>query len=150
MKIKILVLFLFFTVSATFAGENSGSFTQADRERLYRLEIRMEENMKTIDAKFEASNTKFAAIQDQLNGLQNQIIGMQSQINNLFYVVLTLLAAILGSIGYSLWDRIKANAPIKESIEDVKAKNIRLTNLLKEFAEKNADFKAVFDRAALL
>lgn len=143
MKIKILVLFLFFIVSATFAGESSGSFTQADRERLYRLEIRMEENMKTIDAKFDLVDKRFDAMQNQINGLQNQI-------NNLFYVVLTLLAAIFGSFGYSLWDRIKANAPIKESIEDVKAKNIRLTNLLKEFAEKNADFKAVFDRAALL
>lgn len=143
MKIKILVLFLFFTVLATFAGESSGSFTQADRERLYRLEIIMEENMKTIDAKLDLVDKRFDAMQNQINGLQNQI-------NNLFYVVLTLLAAILGSFGYSLWDRIKANAPIKESIEDVKAKNIRLTNLLKEFAEKNADFKAVFDRAAIL
>lgn len=157
MKAKFIFLSLFFTFYFGFAGESSGSFTQADREKLYKiedrlqkleerlfkLEVRMEENMKTIDARFELIDKRFDA-------MQNQMIGLQNQINNLFYLVVALLAAILGSFGYSVWDRLKANVPIKESIEEVKAKNIRLTNLLKDFAEKNTEFKTIFDRAAIL
>ncbi len=121
-----LSLFFYFKINA---DSKVIPYTMDDRDRMMRLETKLEEGLKTVDARFDA--------------LQRQI----DFTNNL---ILTLIAGLLGSIIYMWWDRRAANAPIKDAVELEAKKNKNIVLALKEYANINPEFKNIFDRAAIL
>ncbi len=132
-----LSLFFYFKINA---DSKVIPYTMDDRDRMMRLEAKLEEGFKTIDAKFDAINSKFDA---RFDALQRQI----DFTNNL---ILTLIAGLLGSIIYMWWDRRAANAPIKDAVELEAKKNKNIVLALKEYANINPEFKNIFDRASIL
>ncbi len=156
MKNKILLLIINFLILQQ-VNATQIPFTQDDKERLIRLEIKMEEGFKSldyrfqaIDKKFEALDTKFEAINSKFEAIDSKFEGIQNQLNLISALIVTLVAGVLGSVAYMWWDRRLANAPIKEEIETEKRKYNTLVVALKEYSMNHPDLKKIFDNAAIL
>ncbi len=133
---NLILIFILFLSFISVAETKEIPYTLEDRDRIIRLESKVEEGFKAIDAKFDAINAKFEGIQNQLNLISALIV--------------TLVAGVLGSVAYMWWDRRLANAPIKEEIETEKRKYNTLVVALKEYSMNHPDLKKIFDNAAIL
>ena len=136
LKIILITSIPFFV----FAQSNVVPFTLEDRDRL----IKVEENLKSLetkmDIKFDSQNSKF----------ESKFESLQKQIDFTNSLIITMIASLFGCVMYMWWDRRIANVPLKESIEEEKKKTLALLKILKDFAEKNKEFKEVFNNAAIL
>ncbi len=160
MKTIFINLSLFFCFKIN-ADSKVIPYTMDDRDRMMRLEAKLEEGLKTIDAKFDAINAKFDAINSKFDSINSKFDAeskktdarfeaLQRQIDFTNNLILTLIAGLLGSIIYMWWDRRAANAPIKDAVELEAKKNKNIVLALKEYANINPEFKNIFDRAAIL
>ncbi|MFN0047997.1 MAG: hypothetical protein ACKVOU_02610 [Cytophagales bacterium] len=138
-KIYLTLLSSLFAM-ISFAESKEIAYTVEDRDRLIKLEVRVDEGFKAIEARFDAMDDKFDG---KFETLQKQI----DFTNNL---ILTMIASLIGTVMYMWWDRSRANEPIKNDITEEKRKTQTMLNMLKEYSTNNPEFKAIFDRAAVL
>ncbi len=147
------VLLIFILINFIFLHQVNAiqiPFTQDDKERLIRLEIKMEEGFKSLDYRFQAIDKKFEALDTKFEAIDSKFEGIQNQLNLISALIVTLVAGVLGSVAYMWWDRRLANAPIKEEIETEKRKYNTLVVALKEYSMNHPDLKKIFDNAAIL
>jgi len=125
--------------SATFAE----SFTAADRERLIRLETKLETALQQIDKRFEQIDKRFEQIDKRFEDL---------------FTFLWILTGIfttltLSSIGFAYWDRRTSIRKAKEeTIATIEREGslVQLINALRELAKKNKDVASVLRMFNLL
>lgn len=137
---KFLCLFAFLTVfNAFFVSKiiaKDVPFTLEDRDRLIRLEIKLEEMEKRfgqIDKRFEDMNSKI----------------------NLLATIFS--AMFLCTIGFALWDRRTMVRPFETKIKTIevaadleKAERIKLTESLKELARTDAKLQGILQKFNIL
>jgi len=120
---KIIFLLLFSTcISTTAINAAEVSFTQEDRDRLIRLEIKQDEG-------FKATNQRIDDLRD------------------LVYIV---IGGMLGLIGFVLWDRRSALAPAIRKNKELEEREDRLEKILKEYALKEPKLAEVLKSVGLL
>ncbi len=146
-KITVIVFFLGFIAQAE---TKEIPYTLDDRDRMIRLESKVEEGFKAIDAKFDAINAKFDAQNAKFDAQNSRFDSIQKQIDFSNNLMLTLIAGLLGTVIYMWWDRRAANAPLKDAIEDESKKTKNLIKALKEYSDSHPELKTIFDRAAIL
>ncbi len=135
----ILIILMLLLSSATFAE----SFTAADRERLIRLETKLETALQQIDKRFEQIDKRFEQIDKRFEDL---------------FTFLWILTGIfttltLSSIGFAYWDRRTAIRKAKEeTIATIEREGslVQLINALRELAKKNKDVASVLRMFNLL
>lgn len=129
--ISVIILFLVLS-SITFAD----NFTAADRERLIRLETKLETALQQIDKRFEQIDKRFEDL----------------------FTFLWILTGIfttltLSSIGFAYWDRRTAIRKAKEeTIATIEREGslVQLINALRELAKKNKEVAKVLRMFNLL
>ncbi len=89
------ILFLIF--AAGYAQSQEVPYTLEDRDRLVRVESRMDALEMKVDARFDQLNSKF----EQLN----------SRIDTLFWVISLLAMLMILVFGFLIWDRRTALRP---------------------------------------
>ena len=120
---KIIFLLLFSTcISTTAINAAEVSFTQEDRDRLIRLEIKQDEG-------FKATNQRIDDLRD------------------LVYIV---IGGMLGLIGFVLWNRRSALAPAIRKNKELEEREDRLEKILKEYALKEPKLAEVLKSVGLL
>ena len=140
-----LFIYLFLLASFISRAENKEiPYTMEDRDRLIRLEIKVEEGFKAMEAKFDA---RFKAQDEKFDA---RFDALQKQMDFLNSLMITLIASVIGSVFYMAWDRNRANAPLKEAIDEDRKKSQTLLKALKEYSDSHPELKAIFDRAAIL
>jgi len=135
----ILIILMLLLSSATFAE----SFTAADRERLIRLETKLETALQQIDKRFEQIDKRFEQIDKRFEDL---------------FTFLWILTGIfttltLSSIGFAYWDRRTSIRKAKEeTIATIEREGslVQLINALRELAKKNKDVASVLRMFNLL
>ena len=128
----ILIILMLLLSSATFAE----SFTAADRERLIRIETKLETALQQIDKRFEQIDKRFEDL----------------------FTFLWILTGIfttltLSSIGFAYWDRRTAIRKAKEeTIATIEREGslVQLINALRELAKKNKEVARVLRMFNLL
>ncbi len=131
----IFVALLFSTAVAIDAADSS--FTQADRDRMLRLEVRLEEGLKAINQKMD-------------DGLKatNQII---DDLRGLIYVMISVtISGMFVLVGFILWDRRTTLAPVTKTTKELEARTDKLELAIKEKAEKDPELKEALRHAGLL
>ncbi|MBF0591368.1 MAG: hypothetical protein HQL02_04700 [Nitrospirae bacterium] len=153
----------------TVAGAADSSFTQADRDRMTRLEEglkainqRLDDNLKAVNQKIDdglkSVNQK---IDDGLKAVNQRIDDSLKAINQKFddlrglmYVILSLLGVILSGmfvlVGFILWDRRTTLAPVVRTTRELEDRTERLELVLKEKAAKDPELKEALRHAGLL
>ncbi|MBF0591563.1 MAG: hypothetical protein HQL02_05685 [Nitrospirae bacterium] len=160
----------------TFAGPGpsvaeaaDSSFTQADRDRMIRMEVKIEEGLKAtnqkIDDGLKAVNQRIDAtnqkIDDGLKAVNQRIDDNIKATNQKFDYVIGLMYAIisitmssmLALVGFILWDRRTTLAPVVRTTKELEArveKAEKLEIAIREKAEKDPELKEALRHAGLL
>jgi len=134
-----LIILMLLLSSITFAD----NFTASDRERLIRLETKLETALQQIDKRFEQIDKRFEQIDKRFEDL---------------FTFLWILTGIfttltLSSIGFAYWDRRTAIRKAKEeTIATIEREGslVQLINALRELAKKNKEVARVLRMFNLL
>ncbi|MBF0591370.1 MAG: hypothetical protein HQL02_04710 [Nitrospirae bacterium] len=156
---KTLMILLGLLIStAIVANASDSSFTQADRDRMTRLEEGLKAINQRLDDNLKAVNQK---IDDGLKAVNQRIDDSLKAINQKFddlrglmYVILSLLGVILSGmfvlVGFILWDRRTTLAPVVRTTRELEDRTERLELVLKEKAAKDPELKEALRHAGLL
>ena len=132
-KIPFTLLVLLFTIGCFAQGENQAiPFTLADRDRIIRLEEKMDSKFDAIDSKFDAIDTKFDSLDKRM-----------TQLFNFLWVLMAMFTVITATtLGFAFWDRKTANKPLKEE-------NKKIMTILKDFSKDEPRLKEILKNASV-
>jgi hypothetical protein len=142
---KAALFCLFFTFAAIqgYAEEpfeKNAAQVLDNRERLIRLETKMEEGFKGVDQRFVAMDQRFTSMDQRLTDMDRKFdqrfsdMGQRiTDMNNLIYVV---LGGIIALIGFVIWDRRTAVAPVARKNRELEERGDLLEKALREYAKK--------------
>ena len=123
--ISILIILCFFNL-ATFTYGKEVSFTQEDRDRIIRLEIKVEEGLKSVNQRI-----------DELRDFMLWGFGI-------------LFGGMGLLIGFVIWDRRTALAPAIRKNKELEEREEKLERALKELAEKDPKVAEILKHIGLL
>ena len=125
-RLKIFVLLVVILLSlASIAQENTISYTQADRDRLVRLETKVE----GVDKRIDDIHLQINRLEDKFDSYFMWGFGL-------------VLMSIFGLIGFVIYDRRTTLAPVESKTE-------RIIKALKEASEKDPALRDALKRTAL-
>jgi len=117
-------------------------YSQEDRERMIKMETKMEEGFKSIENRFEQIDNRFEQI--------------QNQINNTNQIMLGLMGGIFAMIGFMWWDRRTVISQAKEEIRVEIKENLaskadqskleKVFEILAELAQKDKNIRDVMEK----
>jgi hypothetical protein len=119
LQYALAILILFTSVNA-FAKEVP--FTQEDRDRLIRVETRLDEGLKAVNQRID-------------------------DLRDLLYVV---IGGMLALIGFVLWDRRTALAPAIRKNKELEEREDRLEKALREYAKKEPALAEILKNMGLM
>ncbi len=150
-------IYLVLLVLVGFVAQAQNTFTQEDRERLIRLETRMEEMQKQMDVRFEAVDKRFEAVDKRFEDVNNRFEDINSRLDQQFNLILGILAAFVTmfvtTISFAIWDRKQAMKPLLEETQKLSKDVSRLNQLLealKELGKSDDKLKEVLKQFNLL
>lgn len=130
--VSIILFTLFNAFSLSFAKEVS--FTQEDRDRLIKLEAKVDEGFKALNQR----------IDDTKASLQKQIDSLQKQIDDLKTFMLWGFGILFGGmeilIGFVIWDRRTALAPAIRKTQELEEREERLERAFKGTCKKRTQW----------
>ena len=152
------------------------TFTQADRDRLVRLEATLVVFMQQMDKRLEQVDKRFDELRSDMNSRFEQVDKRFEQVDkrfeqvdkrfeqmtNMFYALSAIFTSLFTAVfGFAWWDRRSmlktARQAAREELEG-STRNIRenmatldrVIDVLRNFAEKTPDLKELMSRAHLL
>lgn len=152
---KLLIIGLLLTSMGLLAQEQQVvPFTLADRDRLIRVEARMD----ALEAKMEALEVKMEALEVKMQALESNVDvkfeSQQTQIEDLktmfflgFGIIITLNIFILGFI---MWDRRTAMKPAMDKASSADEKTRSLIIALRDYAKENPKLAEILKVHGLL
>lgn len=114
-----------------------------NRERLIKLEARVEEGFKAIDQRFSGVDQRFVGMDQRFSDMNQRITDM----NNLLYVI---IGGIIALIGFVIWDRRTAVAPVARKNRELEEREELLEKALREYAKKEPRLAEVLRNIGLL
>ncbi len=136
--ILIVIAILLSTFSLSFGREVS--FTQEDRERLIRLETRLEEGLKAINQRIDDTNKRIEDTNKRIDDLQTFML----------WGFGILFGGMWILIGFVIWDRRTALAPVARKNKELEEREEKIERALKELAKKDPKVEEVLRHVGLL
>ncbi|GAB4128926.1 MAG: hypothetical protein Fur0027_13010 [Raineya sp.] len=154
MKARVIIFFCFIFWSNVFAQERSVPFTLEDRDRL----IKLEQKIDAIDKRFEQIDRRFEQVDKRFEELRNDMNARFEQQNNFFMIIVGLFTTITAAtIGFALWDRrtmIRSFESkmkiVEEEIALLRRDNKNLLESLKELAKTDARLAEILKQFNIL
>jgi hypothetical protein len=139
------------------SAEPSG-FTQADRERLVRLEATLETFMKATDKRFEDLrqdlNKRFEDLRQDMNKRFEQVDKRFEQMMNFMWILASIFAAMtVANIGFAYWDRRTIiRKAVVESVARIESKGslAQLINALQDHAKDDPKLTSILKNYGFL
>lgn len=133
--ISLFILSWLFT-----AAQQEVPFTLEDRDRIIKLEERLNSTNDRITSLEKQMNAKFEAQQQQIDDLKTMFTWG-------FSILITIMLFILG---YMIWDRRTAVTPLRENQHQQKIEIEKIKAALKEMGESDKKIAEILNRASLL
>ncbi|GAB4128929.1 MAG: hypothetical protein Fur0027_13020 [Raineya sp.] len=161
MRLRAVIFFYFAFWSNLFAQERSVPFTLEDRDRLIKLEQKIDaidKRFEQIDKRFEQIDKRFEQIDKRFEELRSDVNARFEQQNNFFMIIVGLFTAITAiTIGFALWDRRSMTRPfeskikiIEEDIALLRKDNKNLFESLRELAKTDARLAEILKQFNIL
>jgi tetrahydromethanopterin S-methyltransferase subunit G len=100
------------------------SYTLGDRERLIRLEVKLDEMSKSTDYRFDAVNKRLDAIDKRFESIDKRFESIDKHFDRIENALYGLIYSIFGLIGVFIavlvWDRRKTLYPVQLDIINVR------------------------------
>jgi chaperonin cofactor prefoldin len=152
------------------------NFTQADRERLVRMEATLTVFMQQVDKRFEQVDKRFDELRSDMNARFEQVDKRFEQVDkrfeqvdkrfeqmtNMFYTLSAIFTSLFVAVfGFAWWDRRTmltsakkaAREEVNMSTADIREEMVILKQffeVMKKYAEKTPNLKELMSRAHLL
>jgi len=159
MKISLIVITTFIILCApTISFPKAIPFTQDDRDRLIRLETKLEEGLKATNQRIDDLNKRiddlnrrveegFKATNQRIDDLNRRIDGLQTFMLWGFGILFGGMGIL---IGFVIWDRRTALAPAIKKYKELEEKEEKIEKVLKELAEKDPKIAEALKHVGLL
>ena len=121
------------------AAQNTVAFTQADRERLIRLEGKMESFQKQLDLTNQRIDDFKTDVNSRFDGVNQRFGELQTFMYWGFGILFTMMMVLMGFV---LWDRRTAIKPIENRTH-------QLEEALIEYAKTDPKLKEILRKAAI-
>ncbi|MBF0566429.1 MAG: hypothetical protein HQK89_14460 [Nitrospirae bacterium] len=133
MKSLLILMSLMFCIS-TVAAAADASFTQSDRDRMIRLETKVDDGLK-------ATNRRIDDLKSEMNGLKSdmksEMKSLKSEITTfMFWGFGILFSGMWILMGFILWDRRTTLAPVAKTTRELETRTERLELAIKEMPKK--------------
>lgn len=114
-------------------------YTLEDRDRLIRIETSLKEFKEAVDRRFEQVDKRFEQVDKRSDGIERRLERLETVMMWGFGLLFT---SMVGMVGFVLWDRRTAVAPVaralKETdaeIEELKKREQTIEEILKVYAK---------------
>jgi len=153
LNIFVLVLMLV-TVAPTGGRAQEVSYTLEDRERLIRVETKLEEVIKRFEQGFEQIDKRFEQIDKRFEQVDRHFEQVEARFGQLITLFLGIVGAFAGvvavTISFAVWDRRTALAPALRRSQDLEERQARIERALRELALEDPQMADVLRRVGLL
>ena len=129
-------------------------YTLADRERMVRLEVKLDELSKSVDYRFSAVNNRFDIIDRRFEAIDKRFDKIENALYGLIYSIFGLIGVFVAVL---VWDRRKTLYPVQQDVLNVKDiqkedhKKVRkIEETLNKLAEKDSTIREAMKHAGLL
>ncbi|MBF0537229.1 MAG: hypothetical protein HQL03_03145 [Nitrospirae bacterium] len=146
---------LFCTAIGVDAADSS--FTQADRDRMIRLEermVRLEDRMNHLEERMIRVEERMSRLEERMIRVEEGLKATNQRIDDvrgLIYVMISVtMSGTFILIGFVLWDRRTTLAPVVRTTRELEDHTEKLTLAIKEKAEKDPELKEALRHAGLL
>ncbi|MCX6251999.1 MAG: hypothetical protein NTX61_14765 [Bacteroidetes bacterium] len=141
-KISMFCLFILPMIGRTETKEIP--FTLDNRDRIIRIEQKVESLDKKIDLKVDGLRTEMNARFETVNQRFDSMDKRFDQLFNFLWAFTGIFTAMMVSVfGFAFWDRKLSLAPIKKE-------NTRTLNALRDYAEHQPKLQEILKNAGLL
>ncbi|WP_448530136.1 hypothetical protein [Raineya sp.] len=146
---RVLLIFLLVGLSAR--AQQSVPFTLDDRDRLIKIEQKLDEMEKRFTQRFEQMDKRFEELRTDMNARFEQ------QTNFLWILTAIFSAVTAAALGFAWWDRRTMIRPFETKVKEIEekielnqkdVKNIMLS--LREVAKKNNEVAEILKQYNLL
>jgi len=146
---KNLIWISFFVCLALHAGGQSTAvpFTLEDRDRLIKLEEKLNSNNEKIESLQSEMNGKIESLRNEMN---TKFEAVDSKIETMYWGLGVMITLMLFMLGYMIWDRRTAMHPVQKKIMEHEEKFRKLEHIAKEHAKKDPGFAELLRVAGLL
>ena len=153
MRLLAFILILFVSAQVSFGQEKEVviAYTQADRDRMVRVETRLDNVEKSLDALRTDVKEGQVNLRKEMREGQAEL---RTSINNLIYAIFGLIGILVALV---IWDRRTAIRPVvsaleleKERVSDEVRLRKKMIKALKEAAEKDSNIREALKHAGLL
>ncbi len=143
MKRAFLFIAILLFVLVLKAQEQTIPYTQADRDRMVRVEAKVEALDKRIDDLKSNIDARFSGVNNKFDEVNKKIDRLDDKFDSYFRWGFGLvLMSIFGLIGFIIYDRRTTLAPVENKTE-------RIIKSLREAAEKDPVLREALKKTAL-
>ena len=142
-----IVLLIF--ASSVRAEETAVPYTLADRERMVRMEQRLEDldkRMIRIEQRLDDLDKRMDGLEKRMDRMEQQGISFDSRFETLYIVFFT---GIVGLVGFVLWDRRTMVKPVAEDQRSLSEREAKLEHILREYAKGEPRLAEILKQYAL-
>ncbi|MBF0458757.1 MAG: hypothetical protein HQK99_12785 [Nitrospirae bacterium] len=156
MKGLFILISLLFCMAGNAVADTA--FTQADRDRIIRIEVRLDEGLKTVNLKVDdglkSVNLKIddglKAVNLRIDDTNKRIDDLNRRIDDLKGLSYVIIGGIFTLIGFVIWDRHTTLKPVVTTVRELEKRFDRFELAIKEKAESDPILKEALRHAGLL
>ncbi len=120
MKLKSIVVFVLFLLTLSVGSFNASAkdspFTQEDRDRIIKVEAKLEMGFHQIDKRFEQIDKRFEQVDKRFESVDKRFDDINKRFDQMMSVLWILTTVFTGitisTIGFAVWDRRRKIRPI--------------------------------------
>ncbi len=147
--IPLLMILLFSLLGTSYAREVS--FTQEDRERLIRLETKVDEGLRSVNQRLdEGLRSVNQRLDEGLRSVNQRIDDINKRIDDLRDLIYVVIGGMIALVGFVIWDRRTALQPAVRKNKELEERQERIERALKELAKKDPDLAEILKGTGLL
>jgi hypothetical protein len=137
--IVILSVVLLTFAASVRAEETAVPYTLADRERMIRVEQRLDDLDKRMDG-----------LDKRMDGLEGRMDRLEMSIDSKFQTLyIVFFTGIVGLVGFVLWDRRTMVKPVAEDQRSLSEREAKLEHILREYAKGEPRLAEILKQYAL-
>jgi len=153
-RIKTYLLTLTISLTVMNAWAKDVPFTLEDRDRIIRMETSLKEFKESVDKRFEQIDKRFEQVDKRFEQVDRQIERVESVLMWGFGLLFT---SMLGMVGFVLWDRRTAVAPVarvlrekEEDIEELRKRERAIIDAMRDYAAGDQRLAGILKARGLL
>ncbi|MFN3599744.1 MAG: coiled-coil domain-containing protein, partial [Aquificaceae bacterium] len=140
---KGLLLFVTLLSLYSISTAKEVPFTQEDRDRITRLEVKVEEGFKAVNQRMDDVNRRIDDVNKRIDDTNRRIEDTNKRIEELQTLMLWGFGILFGGmgilIGLVMWDRRTAISPVAKKTKELEDRSDKIEKVLKSLAKRNPE-----------